>query len=128
MNIFRKSCRSCLNTAEGPFWDYKRSNVLAGDMQPQRVGFFEWPSVEAFREIVRDPRVLEIIGIRNDALTYINESNFFTVADNVEITFDSARVYLFMAVWMTPGAENALDEHFQDVGLTDADRGRDGSP
>jgi uncharacterized protein (DUF1330 family) len=73
------------------------NTTLSGDIQAQNVVFFDWPSVSVFIKIGADPRVPELMKIRNEALDYINEANFFKILDTKEVIFSSNKIYTLIA-------------------------------
>jgi uncharacterized protein (DUF1330 family) len=74
-----------------------KNQTLFGDIEVQNIVFFDWPSIDAFNKINEDPRVIELMKIRNDALEYINEANFFTIPNTTEIIFSSDKMYTLIA-------------------------------
>jgi uncharacterized protein (DUF1330 family) len=73
------------------------NQTLSGDIQAQNVVFFDWPSVSVFIKIGADPRVPELMKIRNEALDYINEANFFKILNTKEVIFSSDKIYTLIA-------------------------------
>ncbi|MDJ0684868.1 MAG: DUF1330 domain-containing protein [Alphaproteobacteria bacterium] len=74
--------------------------VMSGTVDgvaPQTVALFEWPSVEAFLAIGADPRLEPLLPIRNSALSYINEANFFRIAERTELELDRDATYRLFA-------------------------------
>lgn len=64
-----------------------------GPIQAQAGVLFQWPSVGEFLRIAKDPRVQALLPIRADALSYINEANFFTIAADTVVSIDRERDY-----------------------------------
>jgi hypothetical protein len=84
-------------------------SYLVGNMKSQTVGFFAWPSVKAFLSIVQDERLKSLMPIRNDALSFINEGNFFVVEKDITVKFTSNKTYAVCAVWMkSPKVDDKL--------------------
>lgn len=64
----------------------------------QRGAFFEWPSVDAFARATQDKRIGALLPVRNDALSNLNEANFFTVDRDTTVSFDTGRSYDIVGV------------------------------
>jgi hypothetical protein len=79
--------------------------VLEGDIQSRAIGLYEWPDSKTFQTICRDPRFKKIEGIKLDALSYLNEGNFFFVETKVQVDFHSNEVYLLCAIWLEKQAD-----------------------
>ncbi len=70
--------------------------VISGtleNVQPQAMTLLTWPNVEAYEKITSDPRVGSLIPIRNEALAYINEANFFDVKTASSLVLDPMKTY-----------------------------------
>lgn len=78
------------------------------DQQPHVYSFVEWPDLESYLRFLEDPRTGGPMSQRNGATTYMNENNFFTVAEDRTLTIDSGKFYeFFTGVPRTEvGAEN----------------------
>lgn len=64
---------------------------------PQVVSLFSWPSVDTFRRITRDPRVIELLAIRSQALEWIREASFFRAAQELSLELSPERHYALAA-------------------------------
>jgi uncharacterized protein (DUF1330 family) len=73
------------------------NKTLSGDIQAQNVVFFDWPSAGVFIKILTDPRVSELMKIRNEALDFINEANFFQILNTKEVVLSSDKIYTLIA-------------------------------
>ncbi len=81
-------------------------NTAKGIDQPiQAIALWEWPSVEAFTNISQDSRIEKIIPIRQDALSYIDEANFFKIAQSKTITFHKNTFYNLISEFSTESNE-----------------------
>ena len=56
-------------------------------VKPNLIGVFEWPSVDMFLALHDDPDFKAAVPIREDALSYSNPGNFYTVDKDVIVTF-----------------------------------------
>jgi len=91
------------------------TDVPAGDINAQIVGFFEWPSVEAFLAFHEDPRYQAIKPLRDDGLSYLNNGNFFTVAEDTTYTFHEDRDYEVWAAWIKPDGGSKVGEYLKQI-------------
>ena len=76
--------------------------TLAGKNQPQIIGLFQWPSVEAFLALHQDPRFLKIRPIRDGAFAQFDNGNFYVVDQPTSITFDEGHAYDIWGGWLQP--------------------------
>ena len=67
--------------------------VKDGREQAQMVAIFEWPSVEAWFDLHKDPEFLKIVSIRDEALEFGNPANFYTVNTDLDATFTEGKMY-----------------------------------
>jgi uncharacterized protein (DUF1330 family) len=84
------------------------AETSAGDDRAQTLALFEWPSVDAFVAITRDERVQQLLPIRNEALLYIDEANFFRVPADTQLALDSGQLYEVAGFWPTAADTDAL--------------------
>lgn len=101
------------------------NEVRGGDPRAQTIGLFEWPSVDAFLAIGQDVRLPPLLELRNEALSYIEEANFFRVPQAIEIPLDERFTYELHAVWFedtsTTSSTNilaALETQARDHGVS----------
>jgi uncharacterized protein (DUF1330 family) len=99
------------------------AETVAGDAQAQTLALFEWPSVEAFAAIGQDERVQELLPIRNEALLYIDEANFFRVPADTRLALDPDRWYEFAGFWPTTTARDALEPLLSELDAVAAKHG-----
>lgn len=64
-----------------------------GSKEAQMVAIFEWPSVDAWLKLHKDPDFLKIVPIRDQAIAFGNPGNFYTVSEDVEATFTQGKMY-----------------------------------
>ncbi len=86
--------------------------VTGGEIQPQMVAIFEWPDLAARDQLEADEEAKKLFPIRDDAMTFFKQS-FYTVAEDVTVTFREDKTYEFFNAWLTPDAETALPEYFK---------------
>lgn len=85
-----------------PIGGFRVRSMLTGQTKPQMIGLFQWPNVDGYIGMSTDPRYPPLKAIRDDALAYCNNANFYTVAQDTEVTFREDRVYELWAGWMKP--------------------------
>lgn len=86
--------------------------VTNGEIYPQMIAIFEWPRMAARDELLADSEAQKLFPIRDEALTFIKLA-YFTVDEDVTITFREDKRYEFFNAWLTPEAETALPEYFK---------------
>ena len=85
--------------------------VTSGEIYPQMIAIFEWPSLEAQKKLFADEEAQKLFLIRDDAVTAFKAA-YYTVEEDTTITFRGDRTYEFFNAWLTPEAETALPEYF----------------
>ncbi len=103
---------------------FRVTAVTGGDIQPQMVAIFEWPNLEARDRLLTDPEAMELFPIRDDALTFI-ALGYYTVEQDVTVTFREDKTYEFFNAWLRPSASEALPEYFKQ---SDAPKQKYGPP
>ncbi len=86
--------------------------VTGGEIQPQTVAIFEWPDLAARDQFLEDKEAKQLFPIRDDALTFFKQA-YYTVPEDVTVTFREDKTYEFFNAWLTPEAETALPEYFK---------------
>jgi len=86
--------------------------VTGGELQPQMVAIFEWPDLAARDQLLADKEAKKLFPIRDDAMTFFKQA-FYTVVEDVTVTFRADKTYEFFNAWLTPEAETALPEYFK---------------
>lgn len=86
--------------------------VVEGEVKPQMVAIFEWPSLAAHKKLLNDKEAKKVFPIRDEVLTSIKLS-YFTVENDVTVNFKSDKTYEFFNAWLTPEAKTALPEYFK---------------
>lgn len=91
-----------------------------GNAPAQMLVFFEWESLEKKRAFEKDLGFLQIVNIRNDALSFLT-TGYFKVEQDVSYTFTEGKTYEFAALWIDPTNAPKLQEYFEKVGPIAAD-------
>lgn len=91
---------------------FQVTSVTGGEIQPQMIVIFEWPNIAARDKLLSDSEAQKLFPIRDDALTFIKLA-YFTVDEDVTVTFREDKTYEFFNAWLTPEAETALPEYFK---------------
>lgn len=86
--------------------------VTGGNLKPQMVAIFEWPSLKAHKDLLNDKEAKKLFPIRDAALTSIKLS-YFVVESDVTVSFKSDKVYEFFNGWLTAEAKTALPKYFE---------------
>ncbi len=86
------------------------SDMLKSNM----VAIFEWPSVDARLNLLKDKEFQKIVHLRDEALNGI-QLGYFEVEADKEIEFKSNKIYEFGAanLFQTKSAKKNLDKYFQ---------------
>jgi len=66
---------------------------------PKMGAFFQWPDPDSFQKLHEDPRFLAIRSIRDDALSFFSNANFFCVEEDTEVIFEEGQEYALVAEW-----------------------------
>ncbi len=88
------------------------TDVTAGDISPQMVAIFEWPSLAVKERFEKDKRYKKIVPLRDASLSFIKVA-FYEVAEDVEVVFRDDKSYEFFGAWLTPEAETFLPKYFE---------------
>ncbi len=96
--------------------------VPAGELRPQMIGFFEWPSIEQRTAFDEDPRFRRIKGIRDDALSFLTVG-YFKVESDTTVTFHADRLYEVYSLWINAENADQLQSYFEQVGATAGELG-----
>ncbi len=83
------------------------------DQSPQIVALWEWTNPNAFNLASNDMRIQEILPIRNDAMAFIEEANFFSVSETttLDLTKEESYVLLVGSKIKKSSAESLLRLH-----------------
>ncbi|MEM9073091.1 MAG: DUF1330 domain-containing protein [Myxococcota bacterium] len=96
---------------------FEVTDVPYGWKRPQTAVLFEWASMERKRAFARDPRFLQIQGLRDNALEYLAQG-YFTVEENrtLSLVRDGEGTYELILFWMDPDHADDLNTYFSRVG------------
>jgi len=86
--------------------------ITGGEIQPQMVAIFEWPSVDAQKQLLADKKAQKLFSIRDAALTSIQLA-YYEVEEDVTVSFQKDKTYEFFNAWLTPESKTALPEYFK---------------
>ncbi|WP_128755289.1 hypothetical protein [Aquimarina sediminis] len=86
--------------------------VVDGEVVPQMIAIFEWPNIEARDKLLADKKAQKLFPTRDAILTSIKLA-YFTVDEDVSVTFREDKTYEFFNAWLTPEAEKLLPKYFQ---------------
>lgn len=92
-----------------------------GEINPQMVVIFEWPSVAEKEKFSRDPRFREIKPIRDAALSFL-KLGYYEMGKDTTITFKENKVYEFFGAWID--SNDKLNEYFKVSGPIKKNYGR----
>ena len=85
---------------------------IEGQIEPQMIVIFEWPSLAVKTKFHKDPRFLKISPLRDEALSFF-ETSYYEVGEDVTVAFKENKIYEFFGAWLTPEAETALPKYFE---------------
>ena len=86
--------------------------VVDGEVAPQMIAIFEWPTIEARDQLLADREAQKLFPIRDAILTSIKLA-YYTVEKDVTVTFREDKTYEFFNAWLTPEAGKLLPEYFK---------------
>jgi len=86
--------------------------VTGGEITPQMVALFEWPSMKARDQMHADKAAQKLFPIREDAMTLFKQA-FYTVENDTSMTISESKTYEFFNAWTTFAAKASLPAYFQ---------------
>jgi len=98
--------------------------VTGGEIKPQMVVLFEWPSLKARNDMHADKSAKKLFPLREDAMTFFKQS-FFSVGKNTLLTLHEGKTYEFFNAWTTIAAKVSLPAYFK---LSEAPKQKYGPP
>ncbi|MBS9716470.1 DUF1330 domain-containing protein [Pseudohalocynthiibacter aestuariivivens] len=104
--------------------NFQVTAVTGGEITPQMVAIFEWPSLEARNEMHADEAAKELFPLREDAMTFFKQA-FYTVDEDTPLTFHEDKTYEFFTAWLTFAAKASLPAYFV---MSDAPKQNYGPP
>ena len=66
---------------------------------PKMGVFFQWPTIETFDALHDESRFLEIKSIRDDALSFFCNGNFFESQKDQELSFEEGQEFALITLW-----------------------------
>lgn len=85
------------------------------DINPQMIGFYEWPSRAKRESFDKDPRFLKIKGIRTDALSFLKVA-YYEVQKDTKVNLNQKSYYELYAMTMDKQNGHLMKEYFGKVG------------
>ncbi|MEH6631734.1 MAG: DUF1330 domain-containing protein [Halopseudomonas aestusnigri] len=86
--------------------------VTGGEVEPQMLAIFEWPSLEARTQLHQDKAAQKLFPLRDDALTYFKQA-FYTVDQDTPLVFKENKSYEFFNAWLTIASTVSLPAYFK---------------
>ncbi|PCI34012.1 MAG: hypothetical protein COB54_03160 [Alphaproteobacteria bacterium] len=90
---------------------FKVTAIVRGDIQPQMIAIFEWPSLEARDRLLDDRQAQKLFPIRDDAMTFFKQA-FYTTDKDITVTFRQDKTYEFFNAWLSDEADELLPRYF----------------
>lgn len=103
---------------------FEVSAVTGGEVKPQIIYVFEWPSLASRDKLYADKEAQKLFPLRNVFLTSVQLAHY-TVKEDTKLTFKNDKVYEFFNAWLTLDSKTALPIYFKE---SDASKKRYGSP
>lgn len=91
--------------------------------RPALVGLFQWPDIEGYLRFHEDERFLAAVPGRDEALSYLNNGNFYVVQEDTTLTVHEDRFYEIFNGTLNSNKMNAqskLRKDQRDVGKFEA--------
>ena len=104
--------------------NFQVTAVTGGEITPQMVVIFEWPSLEARDKMHADKDAQKLFPLREDAMTFFKQA-FYTVDEDTPLTFHEDKTYEFFTAWLTFAAKASLPAYFK---LSEAPKQKYGPP
>jgi len=104
--------------------NFQVTAVTGGEITPQMVVIFEWPSLEARNKMHADEAAKKLFPLREDAMTFFKQA-FYTVDQDTPLTLREDKTYEFFTAWLTFAAKASLPAYFK---MSDAPKQKYGPP
>lgn len=104
--------------------NFQVTAVTGGEIKPQMVVIFEWPSLDARNKMHADKAAQILFPLREDAMTFFKQA-FYTVEEDTPLTFHEDKTYEFFTAWLTFAAKVSLPAYFK---MSDAPKQKYGPP
>ena len=86
--------------------------ITGGEVNPQMIAIFEWQKTSDREKLLKDKEALKLFPVRDDAITSLKLA-YYTVDEDVTISFRSDKTYEFFNAWLTPKSETSLPKYFE---------------
>ncbi len=83
---------------------FQVERTLDGTASPEIIALFQWPSVESFLALHADPRFQKIVPLRDEALAYMDNANFYTVDQPWSLTVQEGQPLDLWGAWADTSA------------------------
>ena len=83
-----------------PIGKFAVEKIPFGHIQCDAMMFFEWPSVDAYVDFTQDARFQPLRPIRDEALAYLNNGNFFSIDETATVSLSQDNAYLLFGAWL----------------------------
>ena len=80
-----------------PLGSYTVINASSGLGEPKMGAFFQWPGIDEFNALHKEPRFLAIKHLRDNALQFFSNAHFFVVTKNTRVNFIEGQPYALIA-------------------------------
>lgn len=104
--------------------NFQVTAVTGGEIKPQMIVIFEWPSMDARDKMHADKDAKKLFPLREDAMTFFKQA-FYTVDEDTPLTLREDKTYEFFTAWLTFAAKVSLPAYFK---LSDAPKQKYGPP
>jgi len=92
--------------------NFQVTAVTGGEITPQMVVIFEWPSLEAREKMHADEAAKKLFPLREDAMTFFKQA-FYKVDEDTTLTLHEDKTYEFFTAWLTFAAKASLPAYFK---------------
>lgn len=74
--------------------------------KPGLGALFQWPDIDAFHQLHKNPKFLAIKSIRDESLSFFTNGHFFQVDQDTEVTFEKDQFYSLIRSWNKAEIDN----------------------
>jgi uncharacterized protein (DUF1330 family) len=111
MQYFNQAFAIAMKYGIQPVLNFTPESSYAGDFKPTMFFVNEWPSLEAFKQFINDPRERSLIPQRDDALIRLAVTHAL-VRQPTSVTLKDGDLIEFSAVWIEPGKQEQLNRYY----------------
>ncbi len=104
--------------------NFRVTAVTGGEITPQMVVLFEWPSLKARDQMHADKAAKKLFPLRDDAMTFFKQA-FYAVDKDTQLILHEDKTYEFFNAWTTLVAKVSLPAYFA---LSEAPKQKYGPP